>query len=297
MLKRTLGSTGLDVTVLGYGAMALSPAVTDPASVSDDQAGRILNKVLDAGVNFIDTAPDYGLSEERIGKFIAHRRGEYFLATKCGCNVPREDSNVPGHIWSRDRLMGNIELSLQRMRTDAVDIWQLHNPSVEEVEKGDLVRAMEDVRQQGKVRHVSISSTLPHIRTYIEKGWFATYQIPYSALETPEEQSITAAAEAGAGTIIRGGVGRGEPSGDFAGDRRWTIWEEAKLDEFCAAGESRCAFLLRYTITHPHLHTTIVGTANDQHLAENLQAVEYGPLPAAVYDHVKQCLAGVTKEQ
>ena len=82
--RLTLGRTGLSVTTLGYGAMELRDAPNGPA-VSDEQSERVLNAVLDAGINFIDTSPDYGRSEERIGRFIAHRRSEYFLASKCGC--------------------------------------------------------------------------------------------------------------------------------------------------------------------------------------------------------------------
>ena len=82
--KRELGRTGLQVTTLGYGAMELrgAPRARD---ITEVQAETILNKVLDAGINYIDTSIDYGLSEERIGRYISHRRAEYYLASKCGC--------------------------------------------------------------------------------------------------------------------------------------------------------------------------------------------------------------------
>ena len=82
--KRTLGRTGLEVTTLGYGAMELRGAPRG-RDVSEEQAERILNAVLDSGINFIDTSIDYGVAEERIGRYISHRRSEYFLASKCGC--------------------------------------------------------------------------------------------------------------------------------------------------------------------------------------------------------------------
>ena len=117
MEKRSLGKTGDKVTVMGYGAMELR-------RVDELQAGILLNKVLDAGINFIDTAPDYGPSEDMIGKFISHRRSEYFLATKCGCDVP--PSGKAGverrHLWSGDQLQHNIEHSLKRLQTDYVDV-------------------------------------------------------------------------------------------------------------------------------------------------------------------------------
>src|SRR5688500_20278405 len=87
-----LGRTGLDVTRLSFGAMEIRGSrIWDGRPVTDQQAETILNTVLDAGINFIDTANDYGRSEELIGKYIAHRRQEYILATKCGCTVVRRD--------------------------------------------------------------------------------------------------------------------------------------------------------------------------------------------------------------
>ena len=286
MEQRRLGRTGLKVTILGFGAMELR----DANHPTDEQAERLLNTVLDAGINFIDTSPDYGQSEYRIGKFISHRRDEYYLATKCGCNIPRDESDETRHIWTRDMLLHNIETSLRQMKTDHIDIWQLHNAGCEDVQEGDLVRVMEDVRQQGKVRHVSMSSTLPHLASFIQEGAFDTYQIPYSALERHHEAIIGSAAEADAGTIIRGGVAKGEPEGDLSGHQNWEPWELAGLDSLCEVGESRSAFLLRFTITHPHMHTTIVGTKSLEHLAENLRTVAVGPLALDVYRNAKQRL-------
>jgi aryl-alcohol dehydrogenase-like predicted oxidoreductase len=299
MERRTLGRTGLEVTQLSYGAMEIrGRRIWNGRPVSDDQAERILNAVLDAGINFIDTAYDYGMSEEYIGRFISHRRNEYYLATKCGCTVvDAGDHDDTPHVWTRENLLHNIDTSLQRMKTDYVDVWQLHNPSVEQVESGDLVRVMEEVKAAGKARWIGISSTLPHITTYIGWGVFDTFQIPYSALERAHETMITAAAQAGAGTIIRGGVARGAPEEGGLGNRdRWARWEQVKLDELLAPGESRSAFLLRYTLSHPDMHTTIVGTLNPEHLADNLRVAATGPLPQDVYSEAKRRLAAIGEQ-
>ncbi len=306
MVRRILGRTGLHVTPLGYGAMEIrGPRVWGGRPVTDQQAERILNAVLDAGINFIDTAYDYGMSEDYIGRFISHRRDEYYLATKCGCTVvDAGDHDETPHVWTRETLLHNIETSLRRMKTDYVDVWQLHNPSVKEVRAGDLVRVMEDVRAVGKVRWIGVSSKLPDINPFIEWGVFDTFQIPYSGLERAHEQLITVAAKAEAGTIIRGGVARGAPEGAGLrrwirvrlglGERtRWSIWEKARLDELRGPGEGRTAFLLRFTLSHPDLHTTIVGTMNPDHLAQNLRAVEAGPLAPDVYAAAKRRLDAV----
>jgi aryl-alcohol dehydrogenase-like predicted oxidoreductase len=231
--------------------------------------------VLDSGINFIDTANDYGLSEEYIGKFIAHRRQEYILATKCGCKVTYRDEHVDDtpHVWTRENLFRGLNESLDRMKTDYVDIMQLHNPPVEETEKNDLVNVLKDMQQQGKVRFISISTTVPHLPVYKSWGVFDTFQIPYSALERQHENWITASAEAGIGIIIRGGVARGEVGVGLGNVDRWKLFEAAGLDELRDPGESPTSFLLRYTLTHPHADTIIVGTLCPDHLQENINTV------------------------
>jgi len=292
MEKRILGKTNLHVTVLGHGAMEIrGPRIWGGRPVTDKQAETILHAVLDGGINFIDTAWDYGLSEEYIGKYIAHRRSEYILATKCGCTwVDCGDHDETPHVWTRDNLRRNIESSLQRMKTDYVDIWQLHNPSPEQVEQEDLPAFMAEIKKEGKVRHIAISSTLPHLPVYLKWGVFETFQIPYSALERAHELVIGQVADAGCGVIVRGGVARGEPGAGLGGKDRWEIFEKAKLDELCAEGESRTAFLMRYTISHPGMHTTIVGTLIPEHLTENIKAAQAGPLAAEVYEEAKRRL-------
>ena len=114
--KRELGRTGLQVTVLGYRAMELRGAPRG-RDINDPQAETILNKVLDAGIDYIDTSIDYGLSEERIGRYVGHRRGEYYLASKCGCLVgappaPRGQSGP--HLFTRENVVAGVEQSLRR---------------------------------------------------------------------------------------------------------------------------------------------------------------------------------------
>jgi aryl-alcohol dehydrogenase-like predicted oxidoreductase len=280
--KRTLGLTGLEVTQLGFGT-AYS------GEVDDEQAERVLNSVLDAGINFIDTAPDYEGSEERIGRYISHRRDEFFLATKCGCNIaPNGEGLDPGHLWTADRLRRNIDQSLSRMKTDHVDILQMHNPSVEEVERGELLQVLEEIRRAGKTRLIGISSTAPDLLTFAETRAFDTFQVPYSALERRHEQMLHKVTEYGAGVIIRGGVAQGRRGSD----ERWAKWDRARLDEI-AEGVNRYEFVLRFTLTHPACHTAIVGTSNLDHLRVNIAAAKAGPLSSGVYSEARERMAQI----
>ena len=284
LARRILGRTGLEITQLGYGTALPELSQKDHG---DRFAGELLNAVLDAGINFIDTAPDYGLSEERIGRFISHRRDEYFLATKCGCNIDAAGvRGEPGHLWTAGRLRANIEQSLERLKTDRVDLLQMHNPSFDEVEKGGLVQVLHEIRDAGKARFIGVSSTAPDLMAFVRMGVFDTFQIPYSALERRHEAMIQEAADLGAGIIIRGGIAHGHN----ARESRDRTWEDAGLAEI--AGEmDRHAFILRFTLSHPACQTTIVGTGKLDHLAANLCSALEGALPARLYANAKEALS------
>jgi len=289
---RTLGRTGLKVTQLGYGAMEVrGNRIWGGRSCSEEQADTILNAVLDAGINFLDTANDYGTSELFIGQFLAKRRKEFVVATKCGCHMQfAGDHDETPHIFTRQNILRNIADSLQKIRTEYVDVLQLHNPDVETAEREKVVDTLKELKEAGVVHHIGCSSTSPHLQTYIDWGVFDVFQIPYSALERRHENLITSAARAGAGIIIRGGVARGEPGSGLGNQDRWTTFEKANLDELREAGESRTAFLLRFTLSHPHCDTTIVGTLNPKHLDDNIAIAQKGSLPADVYAEAKKRL-------
>jgi aryl-alcohol dehydrogenase-like predicted oxidoreductase len=148
------------------------------------------------------------------------------------------------------------------------------------------------------VRFVGVSGTLPNLVQQIDMGIFDAFQIPYSALQREHEDAIARAAQTGHGTIIRGGVARGAPDdwnrvyymvpGETMKDR----WEEAKLDELLD-GMTRMEFMLRFTLSHPGLSTTIVGTKNPDHLRQNIEAAKKGPLPPDVVAEAKKRLDAV----
>ena len=293
LLKRTLGRTDFQVTTLGYGAMELRGAPSGP-DVSDQAAEKVLNTVLDAGINFIDTSIDYGRSEELIGRFIAHRRTEYFLASKCGC-VPDAPMGAD-HIHIADNIRAGVERSLRRMKTDYLDLVQFHRSLTRsEFEEHGALEAALALKKAGKVRFIGVSGTLPNLVEQIEMGSFDAFQIPYSALQREHEEVISRAAAAGSGIIIRGGVARGAPT-DW--QRRYYMlpgatmrerWEQARLDDLLN-GMSRLEFTLRFTLSNPDLDTTIVGTRDAGHLRDNIAAALKGPLPENIVREAKQRL-------
>ncbi len=270
--RNLLGKTGMEVTRLGYGAMEVrGTRIWSGRPCSENQARTILNAVVDAGINFIDTANDYGMSELYVGNCLSERRDKFFLATKCGCHVEfAGDHDETPHVWTRENILRNISDSLMKMRTETVDLLQLHNPDVKTCEQAGLVDILTELKTSGATRFIGCSSTSPHLKTYIDWGVFDAFQIPYSALERKHENRITEAGKSGAGVIIRGGVARGEPGEGLGKSNKWETFQNAGLKELLDEGETPTSFLLRFILSHLHCHTTIVGTLNPDHLKENV---------------------------
>ena len=291
--RRPLGRTGTEVTILGYGAMELRGQPRGPA-ITDEAAGQVLNAVLDAGINLIDTSVDYGRSEELIGRYLGHRRDEYFLASKCGCplDLPTDTPPPYPHDYRPANVRAGVEQSLRRLGTDRLDLVQVHmSPSRDQLEQDQTIGTLQSLRDEGKVRFIGMSGTLPNLPDHLAMSVFDVFQIPYSALQREHEELISAAAAAGAGTLIRGGAARGTLAADKtgqpgpiglppgAGQERWAA---AGLDGLLD-GMSRMEFVLRFTLSHPGLSSTIVGTANPEHLRANLAVAGRGPLPGDLY--------------
>jgi aryl-alcohol dehydrogenase-like predicted oxidoreductase len=298
---RPLGNTGHDVTILGYGAMELRGS-HGPA-IEDEEAGRLLNALLDSGVNLIDTSIDYGRSEELIGRYVSSRREEYFLASKCGCMLDLAPDAVPPypHDWSAANIRAGIEQSLKRLQTDHLDLLQVHmSPSRSQMEADGTIEQMIALRDEGKVRFLGMSGLLPNLPEQIEMGVFEVFQIPYSAVQREHEELISRAAAGGAGVLVRGGAARGAPSEDKA----WGVppiglgegeaqqrWEEGGIEDLLD-GMSRMEFTLRFTLSHPGLSSTIVGTSRIAHLESNVAIASKGPLPPELYAEALRRLPG-----
>ena len=145
MKRRRLGRTDLDVSEISLGTVELGLPYGIPEAgrlVQPDEAAaaRLLNKALDLGINFIDTARLYGTAEEIIGRALRGRRSEYFLASK----VPNfAAENLTGHAL-RERVFASVEESLRLLQTDVIDVMMIHSAPVEVIERGEIMAALED---------------------------------------------------------------------------------------------------------------------------------------------------------
>jgi aryl-alcohol dehydrogenase-like predicted oxidoreductase len=304
---RTLGRTGLSVSALGYGAMELrGEGHVWGRAVDPTEADKLLNRVLDRGINFIDTSPDYGESEEAIGRGIGRRRDEFLLATKSGCPIDAApDAPRPlVHDYRAEHMRMALEHSLRVLRTDHIDVLQFHaSPAMDRLDADGSLETMQRFKDEGKIRFIGMSGTLPNLREHIDTGAFDVLQIPYSAVEADHEAVIAEAADDGAGILVRGGVAQGSPDDTTADHWRppsslpgWLLAEKANLDEL-ADGLTLTQFMLRLTLSNRAVASAIVATLNPDHLDQNVAAASLGALEPDVYAEARRRLADAMTDE
>lgn len=226
MKQVTLGRTGLSVNKNGFGALPIQ-------RISQDEAARLLQKALDGGINFFDTARAYSDSEEKIGRALSARREQFTLATKTMA------AGAEG-FW------GDLHTSLKKLNTDCIDIYQFHNPAFcpKPGDGSGLYEAMEQARAQGKIRFVGITNhRLAVAREAAASGLYDTLQFPFNYLATAEEIALVEECKArNVGFISMKALSGGlivNSSAAYAFQARydnavpiWGVQRESELDEF-----------------------------------------------------------------
>jgi aryl-alcohol dehydrogenase-like predicted oxidoreductase len=293
-----MGQTGLLVSRIGYGAMELAGPPKARAIEERDAIG-FLNRLIDSGVNYIDTSIDYGLSETLIGKALSHRRSDFILASKCGCQVGVEGAGRgEKHTFTGANVTAGVEQSLRRLKTDYLDVVQVHGrPSRKEIEDGGVIAALLKLQQQGKVRHLGISSRLPQLAEFVDADYFAMVQAPYSALQQTNEDVIAALRQAGKAVVARGVTGRGAPGKAWAtrpigmaeGEAR-DLWQRAGLDELLEK-MSPIEFMIRFAMANSDIDVALVATTDHNHLAADIEYAAKGPLGPELFEAARRRLA------
>ena len=200
MEYRNLGKTGLRVSEIGYGAAQIGNI-----NLPESQADRALNAVLDAGINFIDTAAMYGQSEARIGKFISHRREEFVLATKCGDYVA-ESNGKRGIVrdYSRDGILRTIDDSRKKLDMDVIDIVQFHGLPEPADDEQVAFEALLDAREKGWTRFIGVSADGPSAAAAARRWDLDTQEFTYNILyQESAENLMPTLRSLGMGTIIK----------------------------------------------------------------------------------------------
>ncbi len=280
MEQRTLGKTGMNVTVLGYGGAEIGFR-----NVPVETVDQLINGALDAGLNVIDTAECYIASEEMIGKTVARRRNEYFLFTKCG-----HDSE--GDHWNPQKMTGMIDRSLKRLQTDRVDLLQLHSCTEEQLRQGDVIDVVRRARDAGKTRFIGYSGDSQAALYAVESGAFDTLQISVSIADQEAiDLAVPAARSRGMGVIAKRPIANAIWMHDSKPDAYYQpYWERLrKLDYDFLKGDLQQAVstALRFTLSVPGVHTAIVGTTRPGRWKENSHLLKAGALEPQRFEAIR----------
>jgi len=279
MIYRQLGRSGLEVSVVSFGCMSLG----DDHAVNE----RLIHRALELGVNYFDTADLYqhGENEASVGKALQGRRHSIFLATKVG-NRWRPDGS--GWDWdpSRSHIERAVQDSLRRLRTDYIDVYQLHGGTIEDP-IDEAIEAFEALRQAGAIRHYGISSIRPNvIAEWVKRSGLASVMMQYSLLDRrPEESGLDLLREHDVGVVVRGGLAKGllaaKPSALYLDHSEVDIAAAQRLLGSVAGDAAPAHVALRYCLAHPGVTTVACGIRTMAQLEENVAATTLPPLAAA----------------
>lgn len=284
MQHRTLGRTGLEVTDIGFGALEIGrpwgiKSSDDPGlPPTIGEVDRLLRRALDLGVNFIDTAAAYEDSEERIGQTIPDRRGDYYLATKFG---ERFRTGEGSHYdFSAPAAEAFLENSLRLLKTDYVDLWQIHCGAhdYDTVTSDETIGAMVRAKEAGKARFLGVSpGSVEAAMATIEMGIYDTLQLTYNIYDRTMETSgvLTAAKKAGVGVILKWPLGGGSLTTKYERLDAEKDARVAKSARLRAIAEKRGMTLtdlaIRYLLSNDAVSTVIAGTRSVEHLEANVK--------------------------
>ena len=295
MERSILGRTGLEITRLGVGLAAIGEELT---MGEVDRAGQVLNAALDGGINFLDTSANYLISEELVGRTVSHRRQDFILATKAGYN---EDKTAV-EMWTGELIREHIDRSLKRMKTDYLDLVQLHSCSKEVLEKGEATEALLEAQKAGKTRFVGYSGDNEAAAWAVESGLFDTLQTSFSISDQHARIKLFGPAKAqGMGIIIKRPIGNGawrsvgSPTANLRYPSMRTYGDEyhrraelmAGLGPIPGEPDDRFLTAMGFVLAHPEVTTAIVGTQDPAHMRENIERIEKGPpLSSAVAEEL-----------
>ena len=300
MHYRKLGNTGITVSEIGFGAWAIGgPAGASGAPLgwgrtNDDESLATIRRARDMGVTFFDTADSYGFgrSESLLGIVLSRTRHDVVIATKVG--VARDSEGRLRKDFSREHIQHAVDGSLKRLRTDYIDLYQLHNPTLHELRRDEIHEAMDRLQEVGKIRFWGVSVTTPEEGIEIVKrGWGYALQVLYNVLnQAPAGELFPLAHEKGYGIIARVPLASGLLTGKFrpdttfaADDVRQNFLTPRRLEEVLPRVDEAKSIIggtaralsegaLRFVLAHEAVSTTIPGMRNVRQVETNVAADE-----------------------
>ena len=295
MEYRKLGSSDLNVSVIGFGAWGIGGAPFWNNEGDKKSLGSI-RKAYDMGVNFFDTAPVYGFghSEELIGKALKPFRDKVILATKCGLRWNNKSLNSLRKDASRESILEEVDQSLQRLDTDVIDLYQVHWPDAQTDQK-ETIETLLEIQEKGKIRHIGISNySAEQIKDCLQYAKIVSLQPEFSLLTRDIQKQIVSICLANnVGIISYSPLSSGVLTGKYDKNTKFRDWRSKgiigtftgegfvenveKVDQLkkiaCAEGKTCGQMAINWVLSQEGITTALVGVKNSSQVEENLKAV------------------------
>lgn len=299
MEYRKLGSSDLEVSVIGFGAWGIGGAPFWQ-SEGDDPSMKAIRKAFDLGINFFDTAPVYGFgrSENLLGKALKPVRDKVVLATKCGLVWEKEQLGAINKRATEKSINEEIDQSLKRLQTDRIDLYQVHWPDVDTPQQ-ETMEALIKLREQGKIRYIGVSNySVEQMKECLKVAPLTSLQPEYSLLQRSiEKATVPFCLENNIGIIAYSPLASGVLTGKYDKNTRFKDWRSkgiigqftgegfvsniAKVDrlkEVAASMGKTCGELaINWALRQPGLTSALVGVKNPGQVGENIKAVGWEP--------------------
>ncbi len=232
MEYRVLGKTGLKISRLGFGGIPIQ-------RIDAEGTRELMHQLKDAGVNFIDTARGYTVSEEYLGYALEGIRDHFVIATKSMART-------------REAMAADIDVSLKNLRTDYIDLYQVHNATPEQLQQvvapGGALEALQEAKAAGKIGHIGLTShSLDTFKLALEMDWVETFMFPYNIVETQAEKLMAEAAKKNIGFI--------------------------DMKPLAGGAIENATLALRYICANETVTVVIPGMADPKELVQNIAAV------------------------
>ncbi|MBS4194565.1 aldo/keto reductase [Lederbergia citri] len=296
MDKRQLGNSDLRVSKMGLGCMSIGTDV--------NKAQKIIEAALDAGINYFDTADlyDYGVNEEIVGKTLSNKREEVVIATKVG---NRWNENKDGWSWdpSKAYIKEAVKKSLHRLKTEYIDLYQLHGGTIEDP-IDETIQAFEELKEEGFIRYYGISSIRPNvIRKYVRDSSIISNMMQYSLLDRRPEAVMPLLKESNISIVTRGSVAKGILSDKTLGAiEAGTFNAKAYLDysteeikdliesikaKLLPHSRSLNEVALQFNLAHETIASVVTGASSVEQLLDNIRAVNSKPLSKEEFGYLE----------
>lgn len=289
--RTTFGKTGFQVSRLGFGAAPAAYLKADR-----DHAARLLSEMLDQGVNLIDTASSYPGSHSFLGEYLAGRRNDYILVSKCGGKIP----DLSGTPWSAEYTTAQIDLALNLLKTDVIDVMLLHSCDLPTLQAGDALGALIKARDAGKIRFAGYSGDNEAAAWAAEQEDIAVIETSINIVDQRNIDIVLPACVANnIGVLAKRPIANAcwkdisTQQGIYKNyvaeySKRFATMNLSPAElGFSDTQASWSEIALRFTLSQPGVHTAIVGTTNPANFQSNLQQLAKGPLPASALQKLR----------